>query len=244
MADSTEQNPAEQAPASSASGLADSAFIFKKRVSEPPSEDWLVTFADLSTLLLIFFVVMYAIAGMNSDQLERISEALKEQGFSTSTAREDPFEDLVLELQVSLGASGYDKFLYVETKPGKVEIEMASTSFFVPGGAGFKREALFVLERVAEQLKPFVAQGMQVKVEGHTDDVPIQTAQFPSNWELSTARASNVVRFLIARGIPKEALMAVGYAETRPKLANRDETGRPIAANQALNRRVVITVSR
>jgi chemotaxis protein MotB len=209
------------------------------------TDDWLVTFADISTLLLIFFILMFAMAGLSSDQLGRISQALQEQGFSSSTAREDPFEELVLELEVSLGASGYDQFMYVETKPGKVEIEMASSSFFVGGTARFQRDAIAVLKHVAEQIKPLVADGkMQVKIEGHTDDVPIKTANYPSNWELSAARASNVVRFLIANGIAPQALQAIGYADTRPKLANLDATGRPIPENRALNRRVVITVSR
>jgi chemotaxis protein MotB len=83
-----------------------------------------------------------------------------------------------------------------------------------------------------------------ITVEGHTDDMPIGTGQFPSNWELSTARASAVVRYLINNGIPAAKLRAVGYAQVMPKVPNRDVTGRPIPENQAQNRRVVIKLEK
>lgn len=208
-------------------------------------DDWLVTFADMATLLLCFFIIMFALTYMPPEDLKKVSEALKKEGFSTSDAREDPFEDLVTELQVSLGASGYDQYLYVETKPGQVDIELASSSFFASGSAQLKREAVPVLERVLAQIKPFVEQTeMTIKVEGHTDDVPMKSAQFPSNWELSGARASNVVRFFIAKGIDPTRLEAIAYAETRPKVENRDATGKAITVNQEINRRVVISISR
>jgi chemotaxis protein MotB len=133
----------------------------------------------------------------------------------------------------------------VKTRPGEVDIELASTSFFSAGSAQLKREAVPVLEHVLAQIKPFLAASdMVVKIEGHTDDTPSVSKQFPSNWELSTARASNVVRFFIAKGIPANRLMVTGYADTKPKVANRDATGKAIPENQLLNRRVVITLSR
>ena len=83
-----------------------------------------------------------------------------------------------------------------------------------------------------------------ITVEGHTDDTPIHTAQFPSNWELSTARAAAVVHFLLDQGIPARKLRAAGYADTFPKLPNRDADGNPIPENQAQNRRVVIKLEK
>ena len=89
-----------------------------------------------------------------------------------------------------------------------------------------------------DKLVPLLARGGHtITVEGHTDNVPISTPQFPSNWELSAARASTVVRHLIARGIPADRLSAVGYADTRPLAANDTEAGR------AKNRRVSIIIA-
>jgi chemotaxis protein MotB len=79
-----------------------------------------------------------------------------------------------------------------------------------------------------------------VDVEGHTDDVPIHTPQFPSNWELSTLRATGVVRYLIKIGLEPDRLKAAGYADVNPKVPNLDLFGAPIPENRAKNRRIVI----
>ncbi len=229
----------------SASSSGHYTFSAPSKKHEENTDDWLITFADMATLLLCFFIIMFALTYAPKDAYEKISESLRTQGFSSSTSKEDPFETLVSDLQVSLGASGFDQFLHVKTTPGRVDIELASTSFFTPGSAQLKREAVPVLEHVRAQLQPFMKQSdMLVKVEGHTDDTPTRSAQFPSNWELSSARASNVVRFFIAGGIPPARLVVTGHADTRPKLANRDATGKPILENQHLNRRVTISLSR
>ena len=75
-------------------------------------------------------------------------------------------------------------------------------------------------------------------------DAPISTAQFPSNWELSTARASAVVHYFLDQGIPAQELRAAGYADTFPKAPNRDAAGHPLPENQAQNRRVVIALEK
>lgn len=80
-----------------------------------------------------------------------------------------------------------------------------------------------------------------VEVEGHTDDVPIHTEKFPSNWELSSVRATNVVKYLLAQGIEKERLKAAGYADSRPK---EQEQAMPIEEQRQANRRVVVFVRR
>jgi chemotaxis protein MotB len=79
-------------------------------------------------------------------------------------------------------------------------------------------------------------------VQGHTDDSPINTPQFPSNWELSAARASAVVRYFAEKGIATERMRATGFADTIPKVPNRDPQGNPIRVNQEENRRITIRV--
>jgi chemotaxis protein MotB len=101
-----------------------------------------------------------------------------------------------------------------------------------------------ILRGILEPLTSALAEGYRIRVEGHTDDTPIDTPQFPSNWELSTARASAVVHYFLEQGVPAERLRAVGYADTEPKVPNRDAAGNPIPANQAQNRRVVIKLEK
>jgi len=78
---------------------------------------------------------------------------------------------------------------------------------------------------------------------GHTDDAPINTPRFPSNWELSTARATGVVRFLISADVQPERLKAAGYADVRPKFRNRELFGEPIPENRTKNRRISIRLN-
>ncbi|HTK83477.1 MAG TPA: OmpA family protein, partial [Patescibacteria group bacterium] len=123
-------------------------------------------------------------------------------------------------------------------------IDMNSATFFPSGSATLSDDGKAVLVKVLESLNTSQYQDFIITVEGHTDDVPISTAQFPSNWELSTARAAAVVRFFIEQGIPATKLRASGYADVMPKVPNRDADGNAIPANQAQNRRVVIKLEK
>lgn len=114
-------------------------------------------------------------------------------------------------------------------------IELSSNMLFAPGQATPTAAADELLERLAIMLRPFEN---PIHVEGFTDNQAIDTAQFPSNWELSAARAAAVVRVMAHYGVPPERMAAVGYGEYQPAYSNRTEQGRE------LNRRVVIVISR
>lgn len=114
-------------------------------------------------------------------------------------------------------------------------IEIASSLLFEPGDVIPAIEADPILSRIAEQLAPT---DNPVHVEGYTDNTPIDSERFPSNWELSAARAASVVRLLQLYGMAPERLAAVGYGEYRPAYSNRTADG------QRMNRRIVIVVSR
>jgi flagellar motor protein MotB len=122
--------------------------------------------------------------------------------------------------------------------------EMGSAAFFDSGSASLSDGGKAILRGILGPLTGALAEGYRIRVEGHTDDTPIDTPQFPSNWELSTARASAVVHFFLEQGVPAQRLRAVGYADTEPKVPNRDAAGNPIPANQAENRRVVIQLEK
>jgi len=113
-------------------------------------------------------------------------------------------------------------------------VSLAEAGFFDPGSAVMPPAALAVVDRIAATLRP---QGYNLRVEGHTDNTPIHTAQFPSNWELSTARATFLLQYLISSGsIPPQRLSAAGYGEYRPVASNSTPEGR------AANRRVDLVV--
>jgi chemotaxis protein MotB len=114
-----------------------------------------------------------------------------------------------------------------------IRVEIDASVLFAPGRAELQRDSGEVLEAVAHVLKNI---DDAIQVEGHTDNVPIETERFPSNWELSAVRASSVVRLLIAKGVSPARLTAAGYGETRPLEPNDSEEGR------RHNRRVTVMV--
>lgn len=118
-------------------------------------------------------------------------------------------------------------------KDRQVIIEIKERILFQTGQADLGAEGGNVLGRLAGLL---LKSGGKVSVEGHTDDVPIASARFPSNWELSSARATAVVHALMNAGLPADRLRAIGYADTRPLAANDSPD------NRALNRRVSLVV--
>jgi chemotaxis protein MotB len=123
-------------------------------------------------------------------------------------------------------------------------LQVSSATFFASGSATLSGAGKTILRDVATTLKVPAFAGFHISIEGHTDDTPISTAQFQSNWELSTARAAAVVRFFLEQGLPPERLTAAGYADTFPIAPNRNADGSVIPENQGQNRRVVIRLER
>lgn len=217
----------------------------RRRPDDEETDAWLITYADMVTLLLCFFVIMFAVSTPDGTMVKKVAESLRKEGFyNDAGVIGDPYETLKKELSLQLGASGYDSAIAISEQDDAVSMELASSSFFQRGSAKFTPEALPMLELLAKQLMALSEMDLVVEVEGHTDDTPIATPQFPSNWELSAARAANVVRYFIAQGFPAAKLRAIGEGDTHPKAPNRDSTGNPIPANQELNRRVVIMLKK
>ncbi len=111
----------------------------------------------------------------------------------------------------------------VRTHGAGVHLEISDSIVFSPASAALTPDGIALLEQLAEALE---TEAYQLSVEGHSDNIPIATAHFPSNWELSTARAATVARHLIKRGIPAERIRAIGYADTRPRADNLTQQGR------------------
>jgi len=222
-------------------------------------DDWLMTYADMITLLLCFFAVFIAIAIPDQRKFETAKEKVSEQFKSGNSDHlkgqyalppteidTPPTSDVLFKALPSI----VDRFddperdVEIDKRDRITTIEMNSAPFFPRGGAALTQEGVKILAEIQPSLMTEEYKDYTISVEGYTDDIPIKTAQFPSNWELSTARAASVVRSLIDLGVPAERLRAVGFAETSPKVPNRDEAGNPIEDNRAQNRRVVIRLEK
>lgn len=221
-------------------------------------ERWLVSYADFITLLFAFFVVMYSVSSVNIGKYRTVSESLKAalnpivsppsspSAFSlnankpaltapnTPGSREVAMRRLRNLVQVINGTPQMSLVRIVEKINGDIVITIPDQVLFNSGEAAVRPEALRFLEGLGAAILEL---DRHTRVEGHTDNVPIRTAQFPSNWELSAARAVMVVRVLSELyGVPADHLAAVGRADTRPVTANLD------VEQRAKNRRVEVII--
>jgi chemotaxis protein MotB len=213
---------------------------------EENDEAWLTTYADAVTLVLCFFILLFSVSEPEPSSFKKISESLAAAGFTNNEAQDetDPVEVMQEEVEIMIESNALESVMSIEVSDDGIQLELAAGHFYHSGSAKFKREALGALLKVAQILKDFDFDAYEMHVEGHTDDVPMRSEKYPSNWELSAARATNVVRFLIANGLTAELMQATGHAETKPKVPNLDAQGNPIPENREMNRRVVIKVER
>lgn len=211
----------------------------KKEAAE--HEEWQLTLADMMTLLLCFFVLIASISSVDMGRYKAISDIMGE-AMKSKVAQDHEKKKNLKEFQNELESIIGPEIMGVqlELRSGAVAINLKGAILFNKGSAILTEEALSLLSKIAGSLLNI---RYRIEVEGHSDNIPMKSGKFPSNWELSSARASAVARFFIDYGFPKNKIKVLGLADTMPLLPNEDEYGRPIPENQAQNRRVVILVS-
>lgn len=203
------------------------------------SSSWLTTYSDVITLLLAFFVMILSVSDLNQGKIEALKEGLSEM--MTGEAPWTPFTDIKDGLEQLIQEKGLENQVSVTLDKQGVKVEFANIALYQSGSADIKPTSLTTLEEVTRVIRETSHKTHMVEVEGHTDDVPINTAQFPSNWELSSVRATNVVKYLLAQGIEKERLKAAGYADSRPK---ENIESLSVEQQRQANRRIVVFVRR
>jgi chemotaxis protein MotB len=217
----------------------------KSRFTNPQSqdndEDWMTTYADAITLLMAFFVLTTSISKVDLEAFEQINEGIKKQ-INAKTNETTPTREFREEIKGVAENNNVSEQVSVSADSDSINLDLAGRSFFKPGSAELTAEAGPFLDDIAGMLTEERYIRFRLDVQGHTDDSPISTLQFPSNWELSAARASAVVRYMADKGIASERMRATGFADTIPKVPNRDPQGNPIRVNQEENRRITIRV--
>jgi chemotaxis protein MotB len=236
----------------------------KKVAGQTSHERWLVSYADFITLLFAFFTTMYAISTVDARKLTAVVDSMQAAfakgdlpspperigaGTSPGPARPAvpaspgpvaatgvgpvPAAELKARLAERLAREIDDGIVELEVDPRGLVVSIREAGSFATGSADLSLVAQAVLAEIARALRRV---GNFVRVEGHTDDVPIHTSRYASNWELSTARATSVVAFLLRQGLPPAHLSAAGYAEFHPRGPNDS------SSNRARNRRVDVVV--
>jgi chemotaxis protein MotB len=213
---------------------------------------WLISYADLVTLLLALFTTLYAASTIDAQKLGPLSSSIQ-QAFDTpaATAKPDahpsvvapitvvpsadvPRDELQLRLQQDLADAIKLERVQLHRDARGLILSLPEEAAFGVASADVSAEARAMIGRIAATVGPTTN---SVRIEGHTDDVPIRTSRFVSNWELSTARASAVVEMIVTEfGLAPERLSAAGYAEFHPRVPNDS------AENRARNRRIDIVI--
>lgn len=242
----------------------------KKKAGGAPA--WMVTFSDLVTLLLCFFILLFAFSTIDIVKFKAISDSFRKQSIveggvsivspdpplhantnvpldedkhstdeqqsqmEVAQIQEEQLDDLFEQIQQYLEDNRLEDVISATRDDSGVILEIRDRVLFDSGRAEIKQEGIPFLAVVGRLLSPLPN---PIEVEGHTDSVPMSSFQYPSNWELSTARSSRVLRFFIdANNIKPERLTAIGFAEFKPIATNSTSEGR------ALNRRVVINIGK
>ncbi len=220
---------------------------------EGGSPEWMTTFGDMMTLLLTFFVLLYSMSEIDEESFEVALTSLREGlgvftgGRTIATQRlmdgmaigEDfnpiniqVMQQMMGEIDQYIQEEGVEDAVSMEVTERGLEVRFTGQVLFELGEAEILPEGEEVLSEVAELIREVPN---DVMVEGHTDDLPISTEQFPSNWELSTTRATRVARYFIENeGLGPDRFSAAGYSEYRPLVPNDSPE------NRAQNRRVEV----
>lgn len=221
---------------------------------EEGGEAWLLPYSDLMTLLLAVFIVLFASSQIDQEKAQQISNEFSESMMSKSytaskmegqdsaskessgsaKSEKEQMEKLKAELDAKLKSKNMTASVKTNIDDRGLIISLSNAIVFESGSAEIKKENEDTLLEIARMVS---ITDHYVRIEGHTDNVPMSSDLYPSNWDLSTARAANVVRLFVnkANALP-ENLIAVGYGEYRPVADNSTEKGR------AQNRRIDIIV--
>jgi chemotaxis protein MotB len=213
-------------------------------------QGWLTTFNDMATLLMVFFVLLFTMGSLDVKRFKNFQDALQSAMGVLHEGRHAPEGTLSrrssalapetaghAEGSAGKEAEGLESLvetqgLEAEYTDRGIRLTLDDKLLFGSGSAVLTDEGKQLLIRVAAVIRDF---DRTVRIEGHTDNVPISTVNYPSNWELSIARAITVVKYLIqSGGMPPERFAAAGYGDSRPRVANNSP------ANRASNRRVEI----
>lgn len=217
---------------------------------ELDTNSWITTYSDTITLLLTFFILLYSMSVLDNEKLKEVSGALKNElngnpvameGAPEVTGQVQPelieinaYENLVEKINLILTESGLEGLVKVRQEDQGVVLQLGENILFDPAEANLKPESREVLDLVSKMLPQLEN---EVMVQGHTDNVPIYSSKYASNWELSTARAVNVLKYFVdEKKFDPTKFSATGYGEHRPLVENTT------SENKANNRRVDILI--
>ncbi len=213
-----------------------------RRVAEDNIDSWLMSYADMITLLLCFFIIFVSVSVPKQDKITEIADGMS--GKFGAVMHTTPFKDAVNSMRLVVEKNELYRDVAIENSISGMAMELASGKFFKQGSAEFDVTNKPALDELISILRKSDLVNFSIIIESHTDDSATGNGLYPTNWELSAARAAKIARMMVDAGFPPAQLQAIGLAESHPKVPNRDKDGNVIARNQETNQRVVIRLSR
>ncbi len=203
------------------------------------AEPWLLTYGDMMTLLMTFFVLLFSISTIDKVKLEQLGNSLGEaMGKQAPVNKPYSLAEIYTDVVKVIKEENLQDQIKVETSERGVSIKIPSEISFGIGSADLNPQINSILDNFVGMM---AKSRYPIAIEGHTDNVPIRSPMFPSNWELSASRASQVVRYFISKGVPSERFSAIGYGDTRPRAPGKTiDEANSTPENRSMNRRVEI----
>lgn len=205
---------------------------------EEGTDSWLMSYADMITLLLCFFIIFVSVSDPKKDKFSAVTRGMADKFGMVDLST--PFHAITQGLQGVVERNKMFREIAVEASKDGIEMEISARKFFIDNTAELQPEHMAVLQEMAGALQNINFMQYRISIEGYTDNEAFRSPIYPSNWELSSARAARLARFFIENGLKAENFKVVGFGETSPKVPNMDGTGKPIPLNRERNQRVVI----
>ena len=204
------------------------------------AEDWLLSYADMITLIMAFFIILVSMSKIDAGKYEEVQAGMAKDVGNREVTK--PLQDMKSELLGQVAGAGVEDSVDVGRDDKGIVLNLASGAMFKPGSADIRPEILPLIKEITGTLTQKRFENYQVEIQGHTDDTPVRTQQFPSNWDLSSARALATLRLLSELGVPTSRMKMGAMADNAPRVPNRSDSGKPYPENQAINRRVEIHI--
>lgn len=218
-----------------------SGFEVKKSKVKKSEALWLMSFSDLAILLMCFFIMQLSFSTPDKRKYEQVKNAMQTMQAKKSPNQIDNLDSLEKKIQKAIKDKKLDSSVVVSSDINGLSIEFKNAMLFEIGSADVDEK----YEKIAEQVMSTIAKApgdYRLIFEGHTDDLPVTSGKFRSNWDLSSARGIALLDSFRRRGVDEARMSIQSYGQTRPKIPYKGLKGKTLQTARAANRRVVIRI--
>ena len=207
--------------------------------NEVINNDWAVSYSDVISLLLVFFVMLISISTVDPEKVKNISEAIADK--ESYQAKIISIGELNKQVRKVIEEKNLGAYTKITVENNNIKIDINDKILFAIGNAELSQRSKLILKELLLSFKRLPSH-YRFEIEGHTDDVPINNDKYPSNWYLSSDRALSVLDLFLYYGFDSKRFTVQGFADTKPLVKYKNAQGNIIPGARAKNRRISIKV--